>query len=85
MLEDWNVKDVQWFDNISNLWEEHKDKDPLREYTMIGVPLSDKLGLPICTFDRAQSRFFKRHYMADKHNLGPLTREMDVIRKIEGW
>lgn len=85
MLEDWNVKDVQWFDNISNLWEEHKDKDPLREYTMIGVPLSDKLGLPICTFDRSQSRFFKRHYMADKHNLGPLIREMDVIRKIEGW
>jgi len=32
-----------------------------------------------------QSAFFKRHYNADKHNLGPLVKEMDVIRRIEGW
>ena len=44
-----------------------------------------KLGLPICTLSPEQSRFFKRHYNNDKHNLGVLVREMDVIRKLEGW
>lgn len=85
MLSDWKHTDVMWFDNFPILWEEHKDKDPVREATMIGVPLFDKLGLPMCTLDKAQSKFFKRHYLADKHNMGPLVREMDVIRKIEGW
>ena len=85
MLTDWDAKNVQWFDNFTTLWEEHKDKDTIREMTMIGVPLSDKLGLPMCTLDKLQSRFFKRHYNIDKYNLGPLVREIDVIRKIEGW
>jgi len=85
MLTDWQYTDVMWFDNFPIIWEEHKDKDPLREATMLGVPLHDKLGLPMCTLDKAQSKFFKRHYNADKYNLGPLVREMDVIRKIEGW
>lgn len=85
MLTDWEYTDVMWFDNFPILWEEHKDKDPEREATMLGVPLHDKLGLPTCTLDKAQSKFFKRHYNADKYNQGPLVREMDVIRKIEGW
>jgi hypothetical protein len=58
---------------------------PTHQAEDIGKILQDKLGLPICTLDKEQSKFFKRHYNADKHNLGPLVTEMDVIRKIEGW
>jgi hypothetical protein len=85
MLTDWDSKQVQWFDNYPIMWEECKDKDPVRESALFGVSLSDKLGLPMCTLDSLQSKFFKRHYNNDKHNLGPLVKEIDVIRKIEGW
>lgn len=85
MLQDFDPKQVQWFDNIETMWKECKDKDPVRESALFGVSLSDKLGLPTATLDSLQSKFFKRHYNKDKHNLGPLVKEMDVIRKIEGW
>ena len=85
MLTDWDHTNVQWFDNYIDMWEEHKDKDPKEEADKLGVTLADKLGLPICTLNPEQSKFFKRHYSADKYNLGPLVREMDVIRRIEGW
>ena len=85
MLTDYNPKDVQWFDNYVEMWEEHKDKNPWQELQHIGEALSDKLGLPMCYLDKEQSKFFKRHMNKDRHNLGPLVREIDIIRKIEGW
>ena len=85
MLTDWEHTDVQWFDNYISLWEEHKNVDPAFEAANIGDSLKDKLGLPMCALDKEQSKFFKRHYNADKYNIGPLVKEMDVIRKIEGW
>lgn len=85
MLTDWDSKQVQWFDNYPAMWEEFKDKDPVRESALFGASLHDKLGLPMATLDSVQSKFFKRHYNSDKHNLGPLVREIDVIRQREGW
>ena len=85
LLTDWDYKEVMWFDNFPKLWESQKDKDPGVELDIIGNILSDKLGLPMCVLQPAQSEFFKRHYNADKFNMGPLIKEMDVIRKIEGW
>jgi hypothetical protein len=86
MLSDWEHTNVQWFDNYITMWEEQEyNRDPHREATLLGAALHDKLGLPMCTLDRGQSKFFKRHYKADFSNLGPLITEMDVIRKIEGW
>jgi hypothetical protein len=85
MLTDWDVHNVQWFDNYPAMWETVKDKDPLELSETYGIELSTKLGLPMCALDSEQSKFFKRHYNADKYNLGPLVKEMDVIRKIEGW
>jgi hypothetical protein len=84
MLTDWDYRDVAWFDNFPELWEKHKT-NPIHYAEEIGEDLQDKLGLPICTLDAKQSAFFKRHYNADKYNLGPLVKEMDIIRKIEGW
>ena len=51
----------------------------------LGLELNAKLGLPMCMLDSEQSKFFKRHYNADKRNLGPLVTEMEIIRQIEGW
>ena len=85
MLTDWDHTNVQWFDNYLTMWEQIKNEDPLVLAETYGVELKTKLGLPMCAFDSEQSKFFKRHYLADKYNLGPLIKEMDVIRKIEGW
>jgi len=86
LLTDWEHTNVQWFDNYPQLWNQYcEGKDPNILAEEVGVELENRLGLPICTYNAEQSKFFKRHYNADKHNLGPLVREMDVIRKIEGW
>ena len=85
ILTDWNHENVQWFDNYITMWDKIKDEDPLELSESYGVELNTKLGLPMCALDSSQSKFFKRHYSADKYNLGPLVKEMDVIRKIEGW
>lgn len=85
MLTDWDNKNVQWFDNYITFGKEHEHLNPEREATTLGTLLSNKLGLPMCTLNKEQSKFFKRHYNSDKHNMGLLVREMDVIRKIEGW
>jgi hypothetical protein len=85
LLEDWNHTDVMWFDNFPLLWEEHKNGDPMLGSEMLGDELANRLGLPMCTLNAEQSKFFKRHYNNDKYNEGPLVKEMDVIRRIEGW
>jgi len=86
MLTEWDPINVQWFDNYVTMWEEQEyNRNPEREAELLGTALHDKLGLPICTLNSEQSKFFKRHYKADFRNLGPLVTEMDVIRKIEGW
>jgi len=85
MLTDWDYRDVADFDNYPALWEKYNRNDPALSAGLIGEELEDKLGLPMCTLDAEQSKFFKRHYNADKYNQGPLVKEMDVIRKIEGW
>lgn len=81
MLTDWDYNTVQDFSELAKLWDtfEHDEPKQLSEL------LSDKLGLPTCMLSSEQSKFFKRHYNADKHNLGILVKEIDVIRKIEGW
>jgi len=85
MLTDWDHSNVQWFDNYLEMWDKVKNEDPLELSESYGVELSTKLGLPMCAYDSQQSKFFKRHYNADKYNRGPLVREMDVVREIEGW
>jgi hypothetical protein len=85
MLTDWDPKNVQWFDNYIEMWDKIKNEDPFELAETYGIELKNKLGLPTCALDSEQSKFFKRHYGADKYNRGPLVKEMDIIRKIEGW
>ena len=85
LLTDWDHTKVQWFDNYIDLWKEHGNKNPENEIIWLGKILSEMLGLPSCTFDPEQSKFFKHQYTADKFNIGPLVTEMEVIRRIEKW
>jgi hypothetical protein len=85
LLTDWNAHNVQWFDNYISMWEEHKFRDPLDQIDQLGECLSDKLSLPMCMLNPEQSKFFKRHYGSNFHNLGPLITEMEIIRGLEGW
>jgi hypothetical protein len=81
MLTDWDYNKVQDFDTFVELWETSA-KNINEE---IGEALQNKLGLPMCVLSAEQSKFFKRHYNTSRHNLGPLVKEIDVIRKLEGW
>ena len=67
------------------MWEQYMNSDPVASANEIGEELKAKLGLPMNMLDEEQSKFFKRHYNADKRNLGPLVTEMEIIREIEGW
>ena len=85
LLTDWDYKNVADFDTFVNLWEDCSYNYPEHEIERLGKELDTKLGLPTCLLSPDQSKFFKHFYNSDKYNMGPLVKEMDVIRKIEGW
>jgi hypothetical protein len=61
------------------------DRDPdsmIREYE---DALKTQLDLPRITMNEYQSQFFKHHYRSNWTNLGAMVREIDVIRRQEGW
>ena len=51
----------------------------------IGSTLRRQLELPKLNYDAEQSEFFKRFYEETYHEYDPMTTEIDVIRKTEGW
>lgn len=85
MLTDWDHRQVQSFDALESLWQEAESNDPndlLRDYEN---GLKTQLDLPMCMMSPAQSQFFKHHYRSGWTNAGIMIREIDVIRKQEGW
>jgi len=89
MLTDWDYTEVQWFNNLKQIWDEEvktfpEDKLPMFA-TSLGQELSARLDLPMMNMDVVQSSFFKHHYMSGWYNMGATVREIDVIRKAEGW
>jgi hypothetical protein len=88
MLTDWDFTEVQWFDNYFSILEEFLDLDGIQAKEKIvdlGDILNTSLDLPMCLFDNERSKFFKQYMNKESYNRGPLVKEMDVIRKIEGW
>ena len=74
MLTDWDYRQVQWFDSLAELWDQHKDKDLTVEIFNLGDMLRKRLGLPIVEMDASGSAFFKHHYQANFKNRGPMVR-----------
>lgn len=85
VLTNWDHNQVQWFDNLAELWRTVETSDPRVLAGQVGIELHAQLGLPVAVLEAEQSEFFKRHYRSDWHNQGVMTREIDVIRRQEGW
>jgi hypothetical protein len=85
MLTTWDYREVQWFDALEVIWNETQSSDPddlIKDFEDV---LKTQLNLPVCTMDAKASQFFKHHYRSNWHNQGVMIREIDMIRKQEGW
>ena len=85
MLTEWDYTQVQDFDALSDLWATVKDSEPRLLAGRLAEDLNVQLDLPMLVMEREQSKFFKQHYKSNWHNQGIMVREIDVIRKQEGW
>jgi hypothetical protein len=85
MLTDWDYREVQWFDALEALWEDAFKRDPAEIIQAYQDALYTQLDLPMCMLNNQQSKFFKHHYRSNWHNQGVMVREIDVIRRQEGW
>jgi hypothetical protein len=85
MLTAWDHTQVQSFDALAELWHTVETSEPRLLAGRLAEDLHTQLGLPMIVMEAEQSEFFKRHYRSNWHNQGIMTREIDVIRKQEGW
>jgi hypothetical protein len=85
MLTDWDYREVQWFDTLESLWKEVQNNDPDSMILEYEDALKAQLDLPMCGMSVRESEFFKHHYKSNWHNQGVMIREIDVIRRQEGW
>ena len=85
MLSDWDYREVQWFDALEEIWQTVVGQDPEDTVQQYSGSLQQQLDLPINILAAPQSKFFKHHYRSNWHNQGIMVREIDVIRKQEGW
>jgi len=85
VLTAWDYREVQSFDALAELWKTVETSDPRVLAGQVGIELHDQLGLPVAMFEAEQSEFFKQHYRSNWHNQGVMVREIDVIRRQEGW
>lgn len=82
---EWDYKKVQDFDELKNIYNTIEGHNPEIVSVKIAGVLSTQLDLPMAMLDENSSKFFKRHYHSNWSNQGIMTRELDVIRRQEGW
>jgi len=85
MLTNWDYRRVQDFDALADLWQTVANSDPEILAGRVAEDLDTQLDLPICMYGPEESKFFKFHYRSNWHNRGVMVREIDVIRRQEGW
>ena len=85
MLSDWDHREVQCFDALEQLWLAEQQIDPYEAAETYAESLHTQLDLPMNILSSDQSRFFKHHYRSNWSNQGVVIREIDIIRKQEGW
>lgn len=85
MLTDWDYKQVQDFEALADLWKTVETSDPEILAGRVAEDLDSQLDLPITMYGPEESKFFKFHYRSNWNNIGVMVREMDVIRRQEGW
>lgn len=85
MFTSWDYTEVQSFDALELIWDPLTYQNPRDLAEMHAEELATQLELPMNLLDNKQSQFFKHHYRANWANQGVMMREIDVIRKQEGW
>jgi len=85
MLTDWDYRGVQDFAVLEDLWHTVEATDPLLLAGRVAQDLNTQLDLPVHVLGSEESAFFKHHYKSNWHNRGIMVREIDVIRRQEGW
>jgi hypothetical protein len=85
MLTAWDYCLVQNFDALTEVWKTVEEHDPELIAGRIAEDLATQLDLPIIWLEAVGSKFFKQHYRSNWHNQGVMVREIDVIRRQEGW
>jgi hypothetical protein len=78
MLTDWDHREVQWFDALSEIWKtsvEGNDVEHIIEST--GKSLQTQLALPVNLMNADCSKFFKHHYRSNWINRGIMIREFN--------
>jgi hypothetical protein len=81
----WDHRIVQDFAELEKLWLTVCDSNPEMVAGHVAEDLATQLDLPMITVLGAESAFFKQHYKSNWNNQGIMTREIDVIRRQEGW
>jgi hypothetical protein len=81
----WDHRAVQDFAELEKLWDTVKDSNPELLAGRVAEDLTTQLDLPINMLQENESAFFKQHYRSNWHNTGVMIRELDVIRRQEGW
>lgn len=85
MLTDWDYREVQWFDALEQIWQDVGPAEAADVAQHYAGSLRQQLDLPMNDLDANASVFFKHHYRSNWHNQGIMIREIDVIRRQEGW
>jgi hypothetical protein len=85
MLTEWDYKQVQDFEELTDLWRTVETSNPEILAGRVAEDLDSQLDLPITMYGPEESKFFKFHYRSNWNNIGVMVREMDVIRGQEGW
>ncbi len=80
LLSDWDFRQVQSFDRLSDLWSTVKDNTVTELVQKYQQELETQLELPMNLLNPKQSRFFKYHYRSNWANKGVMVREQDVYR-----
>jgi len=82
---EWDYRKVQDFDALAELFATIDGHDPELIANRVADDLIGQLNLPIVMLHANESKFFKHHYRANRHNMGIMVTEIDVIRSQEGW
>lgn len=80
MLGEWDHREVQDFDALEKLWENHSGDDEQVSRSM-AIDLNRYLGTSIVELEADASKFFKDHIAQSWRNRTIMTREWDVIQE----
>jgi hypothetical protein len=81
----WDHRMVQDFAELEKLWLTVCDSNPEMLAGRVAEDLAAQLDLSMLTVMAPESAFFKQHYRSNWHNQGVMVREIDIIRRQEGW